>query len=145
MKLSGLNQSELIDAYKKEIRSILELAVPVWSGGLTLEQSIQIERVQKSALAAIMGNRYTSYEDVLKCTNLEKLSTRRDDISLRFITKNMKSVSPFLTKVTKKYDTRSDTELVQEFQCKTQTFFAISLPHLARLYNSKLKSESCKR
>ena len=47
MKKCGLTQKELIDAYMKEIRSHLELAVPVWHSGLTLEQQIQIERIQK--------------------------------------------------------------------------------------------------
>ena len=30
MKKTGLNHTELIDAYTKEIRSLLELAVPLW-------------------------------------------------------------------------------------------------------------------
>ena len=50
MKTSGLNEKELIDAYVKEVRSILELAVPVWHSGISLEQETKIERVQKSAL-----------------------------------------------------------------------------------------------
>ena len=141
MKLSGLNQLELIDAYKKEIRSLVELAVPVWNGALTIEQILQIERIQKSALAAIMGGHYTSYEDVLRKTNLEKLSDRRDAICLRFITKNMKSESPFLSLVKKTHDTRSDLNLVQEFQCKSQMYYTSSLPHLARLYNTYIKSK----
>ena len=49
MKLSGLDRSELIDAYKKEVRSILELAIPVWNSGLTLDKVRQFERVQKSS------------------------------------------------------------------------------------------------
>ena len=55
MKLSGLSQSELIDAYKKEVHSLLELAAPVWNSGITQEQVLKIERVQKSSLAAILG------------------------------------------------------------------------------------------
>ena len=46
MKESGLTDSELVDAYKKEVRSLLELAVPVWNSGLTKNQCVQIERVQ---------------------------------------------------------------------------------------------------
>ena len=30
MKESGLTDSQLVDAYKKEVRSLVELAVPVW-------------------------------------------------------------------------------------------------------------------
>ena len=37
----------MIDAYIKEVRSTLEQSVPVWNSGLTKEQIISIERVQK--------------------------------------------------------------------------------------------------
>ena len=80
MKLSGLNTKELIDAYKKEVRSLIEFAVPVWNSGLTLDQIRTIERVQKSSLSAILGHNYTCYEDALKLTKLDRLSTRRRNI-----------------------------------------------------------------
>ena len=38
---------KLADVYKKEIRSLLEYAVPVWHSSITVKQSNQIERVQK--------------------------------------------------------------------------------------------------
>ena len=47
MKNSGLTMPQLVDAYIKEVRSILELAVPVWGSGITVEQSLKIERFQK--------------------------------------------------------------------------------------------------
>ena len=50
MKKSGLNLTELIDACIKEVRSLLEVAVPVGHSGLTKGESNQIERVQKAAL-----------------------------------------------------------------------------------------------
>merc|ERR1711954_636109 len=62
MKDSGLTESQLVDAYKKEVRSLVELAVPVRNSGLTQSQCLQIERVQKNALSAILGFRYISYE-----------------------------------------------------------------------------------
>ena len=135
MKLSGLSEHELVDAFKKEIRSLLELAVPVWHGGLTLSQSSQIERIQKSAAAAILGSKYISYEQALKSLNLKCLSERRTQICLKFINKNMKNQSPLLSKVHKNHNTRSDAQKVEEFWCRTQAFFDSSLPFLARLYN----------
>ena len=90
MKKSGLSESELIDAYKKEIRSLLELAVPVWHSGITVEQSQQIERVQKLSLAAILGSKYTKYSEVLQILKLDSLSDRRIKICSKFIMKNMK-------------------------------------------------------
>ena len=135
MKLSGLSEQELVDAFKKEIRSLLELAVPVWHSGLTLSQSSQIERIQKSAVAAILGPKYTSYEEALLSLNLKSLSERRTQICLKFINKNMKSESPLLPKVHKNHNTRSDPQKASEFWCRTQAFFDSSLPFLARLYN----------
>ena len=38
MKNSGLDQAELLDAYKKEVRSLVELAVPVWHAGITKQE-----------------------------------------------------------------------------------------------------------
>ena len=141
MKLSGLSESELIDAYKKEVRSILELAVPVWHGALTNEQSNQIERVQKCSLAAILGTKYKSYEEALSSCNLKRLTVRRTDMCSKFIAKNMKSESPMLGTIQKSYETRSDRNLVQEFQCRTTSFFDSSLPFLARLHNSNMKNK----
>ena len=50
-----LDIENICDTYVKEIRSLLELAVPVWHSGLTIKQSNDIERVQKVALFIILG------------------------------------------------------------------------------------------
>ena len=41
------------DVFVKEIRLILEMAVPVWHSGLTKKQSADIESVQKTAMKII--------------------------------------------------------------------------------------------
>ena len=35
MKILGLDTEHILDTYTKEIRSVLELAVPAWHSGLT--------------------------------------------------------------------------------------------------------------
>ena len=45
----------MLDVYCKQIRCVLELAVVVWTPGLTKAESYQIERVQKCALHAKLG------------------------------------------------------------------------------------------
>ena len=97
MRKSGLSQSELVDAYTKEVRSLLELAVPVWHSSLTAQESHQIERVQMSALSAILCNSDLSYRKALKATKLDTLASRREKMCLKFITKNMRSQKPLLT------------------------------------------------
>ena len=146
MMRRGLNISELLDAYKKEIRSLLELAVPVWHSGITLEQQLKIERVQKSALSIILGMSYITYDNALKVTKLDRLSTRREFICNRFIHKNMKSEKPFFKKVLKSKNTRSDPNKVTQIKCRTTSYYKSSLPFLARKYNHNLKSsKSMKR
>ena len=49
LKGLGATELELLDVYEKQVRSVLELAVPVWQPALTQGQSKQIERVQRSA------------------------------------------------------------------------------------------------
>ena len=139
MKKSGLSESELIDAYKKEIRSLLELAVPVWHSGITVEQSQQIERVQKLSLAAILGSKYTKYSEVLHKMKLDSLSDRRIKICSKFIMKNMESERPFFSSIKKTHDTRSSKNLVKEYKCRTKALYDSSLPFLARLFNKNLQ------
>ena len=138
MKISGLTQGQLIDAYTKEVRSLLELAVPVWNSNITLDQSVQIERLQKSALSIILGFKYQSYENALEITGLKRLSYRREQICSKFISKNMKSDKPLLSVTKKSHDTRSNPNLANEIQCRTQAFYNSSLPYLARLYNRRV-------
>ena len=45
LKQLGASDDELKDVYEKQIRCVLELAVAVWSAGLTISQASQIERL----------------------------------------------------------------------------------------------------
>ena len=58
----GLSSEILYDVYTKEVRSILELAVPVWHSDLTRKQCADIERIQKVAFAIILGSKYQNYQ-----------------------------------------------------------------------------------
>ena len=55
LKNLGASQSELIDIYQKQVRSVLELAVSVWQPLVTKQERRQIERVQRCAFAIILG------------------------------------------------------------------------------------------
>ena len=134
MKQSGFTVSELLDAYCKEVRSILELAVPVWHSSLTLRQSAQIERIQKTALFLILEHNYVNYDIACTITCLEPLNLRREGICLKFITKNLASDSPLLEKHKKHTHTRSQ-QIVKEFHCRTKAFQKSALPYLASLVN----------
>ena len=55
LKNLGASVSELLDVYEKQVRSVLEMAVPVWQAALTQQESIKIERVQRCAFYIILG------------------------------------------------------------------------------------------
>ena len=66
---------EMLDVYYKQVRSVLELAVPVWQPALTQQGINQIERVQRCALYIILGEDYLNYESdlsTLECTNFDQ-------------------------------------------------------------------------
>ena len=87
LKGLGAQEHELLDMYGKHCRSIIEFAVPVWQSSITVEERQQIERVQKTALHIILGERYQSYRNALEITGLESLETRRRRICLKFARK----------------------------------------------------------
>ena len=63
LKNLGASESQLLDIYTKQIRSVFELVVPVWHSSLTSTDSLNIERVQKSAFHVILGQKYISYSN----------------------------------------------------------------------------------
>ena len=70
MKNLGLTNDVIYDVYIKEIRSILEFGVPVWNGGLSEENSNDIEKVQKIVFKILLMNKYSRYEDACKNSTL---------------------------------------------------------------------------
>ena len=87
LKFLGAQQDDLIDLYIKQIRSVLELAVPAWHGAITQEERVDIERIQKSAAHIILGEEYSSYREALESLNLQSLQSRRDKLCLNFAKK----------------------------------------------------------
>ena len=76
LKQYGANSEKLLYVYIKQIRSALELAVPVWQSRFTMQEICDIERVQRAALNIILGYRYTSYKEALEWFNLDSLEDR---------------------------------------------------------------------
>ena len=87
----GTDRESLIDVYYKQCRSVLELAAPAWTPGLTKTEINQLERVQKIACAIILGANYQSYKLALKTLNMDTLESRREQISIKFAKKALKS------------------------------------------------------
>ena len=50
LKQLNVDTAKILDVYMKEVRSLVELAVPAWHGLLTKSQSADVERVQRVAV-----------------------------------------------------------------------------------------------
>ena len=87
MKSLGLDTFSLLDFYFKEVRVHLELAVPVWHSGLTLALTADIERVQRVALAIMLGQTATQYIQTCTLLGLKPLYVRRVELCKRFAKK----------------------------------------------------------
>ena len=84
LRYVGTSMEDLIDVYILYIRSILEYCCVVWHSTLTVQQSTDIENVQKLCLKVILGQDYESYVDALTLCNLERLDIRREARCLKF-------------------------------------------------------------
>ena len=134
----GLEVSTMFDVYTKEVRSMLELAVPVWHSGLTKLQTMDIERIQKVSFKIILGDNYVNYKQACKYLSAQTLEERREKLCLKFARKNFKSENCMFTKLKTKVNTRQRTKLVKEYKCRTGRFQDSSLPYLAKLLNSNV-------
>ena len=135
VKQLGLGASFLFDLYTKEIRSILEMAVPVWHSSITNKQSNTIERIQKMAFRIILGEQYQSYHNALNFFGADTLHNRRIQLCSRFALKNLKSDVSFFEPVSHPRSTRKTNRTVKEFTCNSSRFAKTSLPFLSKLIN----------
>ena len=92
-KVSNFNASkeDLKQIYISFIRSYLEQSCTVWHSGLTVENTNDIERVQKCALKIILKNSYKNYQNALNMLGLESLHSRRKYLCLQFAKKCLKN------------------------------------------------------
>ena len=123
--------------YNKQVRSVLELAVPAWAGAISLAEKDEIERVQKGALHVILGHRYESYNSALKLVDLETLDCRRDKLCLKFALKAEKHTKFkhwFNPKITIK--TRQQQEKYCTVRARTCRLIRSPISHLINLLNN---------
>ena len=73
---AGVQHKDIITVYCSIIRSVLEYCCQIWHPGLTLQQSNELESIQKRCLRTIYPD--LSYNSALRLSGLEKLSFRRE-------------------------------------------------------------------
>ena len=141
LKQLGASQTELKDIYEKQVRSILEFAAVVWHPGLTKKNTAQIERVQKSAFAIILGQNYISYENALCILNMETLSNRREALSLKLAKKAMEHPhhSTWFEAHGETVNTRAVKMALKTAITRTERLKNSPIPYLTSLLNKPLQ------
>ena len=145
LKGLGASEAEMLDVYHKQVRSVLELAVPVWQPAITQQETRQIERVQRCALYIILGDDYTSYDDALDTLECDNLDVRRVKLCENFAKKAFKN--PKYTNwfciddtVPQNTNTRSDaTRIIRHLkpvQTRTQRYERSPIPNVTKLLNN---------
>jgi hypothetical protein len=89
LKYVGVCTEDLLNIYILYIRSLLEYCSVVWHSTLTVEQSNDIESVQKLCLKITLGSQYEGYEHALKYCGLESLIDRRQQKCLQYGLKSL--------------------------------------------------------
>ena len=135
LKKLGASTEILRDVYIKQVRSILEYAVPAWGPLITETEAIQIERVQKCALALIYNSK--SYKNALSMSKLDTLKDRRNTLCEKF-TKKLVTNGMFSTWFKQKetrVNTRQKKSKYIEVPARTLRFHKSPIPHMTRLAN----------
>ena len=139
LKSQGANISDLVDIYIKQVRSILEFGVPVWNSGLTIEETTDIERVQKSFLHIVLGHKYQDYQSALEKAKLDTLVYRRLKLCKKFAVKA--STHPkhrkWFVKAEPGPNTRSDKKSFKIPICRLMRTRRGPIPYLTNLLNNK--------
>jgi hypothetical protein len=90
LKYVGVAVDDLINIYILFIRSCTEYCSVAFHSSLTVEQTTDIERIQKTCLKVILGESYVSYGAALEMCGLTSLSDRRVKRCLDFSLKCLK-------------------------------------------------------
>jgi len=87
LKRFGVPVEDLVSVYVGYVRPLVEYAAPVWHGSINVQQTQQLERIQKRACRIILGPTYTTYTEALESTGLQSLDARRHHLCAQFATK----------------------------------------------------------
>ena len=137
LKTMGASTKTLLDVYCQQVRSVLEFSAVVWTSGLTQENTTQIERVQKSAFAVMLGAKYGSYQEACAKLAMETLLKRREKLSVAFAKNAAKHPihKSWFSENTTTRNTRSAKEPFKPAQARTRRFLKSAIPYLTELLN----------
>ena len=136
----------LVDTYIKQVRSIMEMACPVWHSSLTKANNNDLERVQKSAARIILGDDYTSYSAALDSLELETLDNRREELCLNFALKSADppTHSKWFVEIKDCPNTRN-LNAYQPIWTRTGRYKKSPIPYFTTLLNDHLRENLVKK
>ena len=140
----GVSVEDRKTIYFLFIRSLLEQSATVWHSSLTEENSADLERVQKSAVKIILGEKYVGYKKSLLKLDMENLFDRRKELCLNFAqkcVKNPKTKHMFPENVKKHHMETRMPEKYEVQHANTERFRKSSIIYMQHLLNeSELKT-----
>ena len=144
------NKKDLRKIYILQIRSKLEQSAVLWHSSITQKCQNNLERVQKSALKIILGDKYVSYDNALKVLKLQSLKERREDLCLKFADKCLQvpKLSRMFPKNPHGHDmNKRSSECFQVKRGLTTRLRNSAIPYMQRLLNKKekRKREICRQ
>ena len=147
LKYVGTPVQDLIDVYNLYIRSILEYCSVVWHSTLTVEQSSDIENVQKISVKIILGQEYSTYDGSLDKCGLERLTARRESRCLKFGLKSLlhpvhSRLFPVNPQVLSHPESSpSNREHFTVNWAKTESYRMSAVPYIQRKLNNYVKNQ----
>ena len=144
LKYVGISREDLLDVYKLYISSILEYCSVVWHSTLTVQQSSDIENVQKLCMKIVLGPDYTGYSEALVTCNLQRLDERRESRCLKFGLKSLlhpvhSNLFPVNPQVLLNIPAR---EHFQVNWARTDSYRMSSVPYIQRLLNEHVRQQN---
>ena len=132
------NKQDLKKIYILQIRSKLEQSSVVWHSSITKKCESNLERVQKSALKIILGEKYVNYTNALKVLKLQSLKERREELCLKFAKKCL--MVPKLKRMFPRshHNHEMEKRRPEAFLVKrglTERLRRSAIPHMQRLLN----------
>ena len=140
LKRYGAEENLLLEAYTQQIRSITEMACPVWNGALTQQEERALDRIQRTALAVIRGDNHTTYREPLEYFEIDTLKKRREALSLKFAIKAQKNpkFSHWFSRNKSSINTRSVKVPFLKPKSRTKRFQKSPIIYLTDLLNAHL-------
>ena len=139
------SKEDLKSIYITYIRSVIEQYSVVWHSSLSKKNRKDLERVQRAAVKAMLGKKYSTYKEGLKKLKLNDLNQRRERLCLSFAkkcikNKKVKDMFP-LRKVIHGMRKRKSRRF-QNVKAHTNRYKKSAIPYMTKLLNDEYE-EKC--